>query len=178
MAGVSQEVPTSDVLPMLARNVSLMGFDSGKPTEYLLLLQRYLHFARELKSLANANGTIRITGCRDADKLLETLGYKFQQDCGHRNTALRTANAERAFLTIDSGFPLTMLEEALSKDGPFSYSFRGTMVPLSLPEQDWLSATSWKREVGANLLDTLFTIRIWIASTRRWRSATREHGLP
>jgi len=155
MAGVSQEVPTSDVLPMLARNVSLMGFDSGKPTEYLLLLQRYLHFARELKSLANANGTIRITGCRDADKLLETLGYKFQQDCGHRNTALRTANAERAFLTIDSGFPLTMLEEALSKDGPFSYSFRGTMVPLSLPEQDWLSATSWKREVGANLLDTL-----------------------
>jgi hypothetical protein len=155
MAGVSQEVPVNDVLPMLARNVSILGFDGGRPTEYLLLLHRYLHFARELQKLANANGTIRITGCRDAGNLLETLGYEFQQDCGHRNTALRTADAERAFLTIDSGFPLTTLEEALSKDGPFSYSFRGTMVPLTLPEQDWLSATSWKREAGANVLDTL-----------------------
>jgi len=155
MAGVSQEVPASDVLPMLARNVSQIGFDGGRPTEYLLLLHRYLHFARELQSLANANGTIRITGCRDADKLLETLGYGFQQDCGHRNTALRTTNAERAFLTLDSGFPLTTLEEALAKDAPFSYSFRGTTVPIFLPAQDWLSATSWKREAGANLLDTL-----------------------
>ena len=155
MAGVSQEAPASDVVPMLARNVSLWGFDGERPTEYLLLLRRYLHFARELQSLTNANGTIRITGCRDADKLLEILGYAFQQDCGHRNTALRTANAERAFLTIDSGFPLTTLEEALAKDGPFSYSFRGTTVPISLPEQDWLSATSWKREAGTTLLDTL-----------------------
>ncbi len=155
MAGVSQEVPVNDVLPMLTRNVSLMGFEGGRPTEYLLLLQRYLHFARELQSLANANGTIRITGCRDASNLLETLGYGFQQDCGHRNTALRTTNAERAFLTLDSGFPLTTLEEALAKDGPFSYSFRGTTVPIFLPAQDWLSATSWKRDAGANLLDTL-----------------------
>jgi hypothetical protein len=155
MAGVSQEVPTGDVLPMLARNVDLLGFDGGKPTEYLLLLDRYLHFARELQSLANANGSIRITGCRDAGHLLETLGYGFQQDCGHRNTALRTANAERAFLTIDSGFPLTALEEALVEDRSFSYSFRSTTVPLILPEQDWLSATTWKRKPDTNLLDTL-----------------------
>jgi len=155
MAGVSQEVPPGDVLPMLARNVDLLGFDDGSPKEYLLLLERYLHFARELQSLANANGTIRITGCRDAGNLLKTLGYGFVQDCGHRNTALRTANAERAFLTVDSGFPLTALEEALEKDRPFTYSFRGTMVPIILPEQDWLSATTWKREPHANLLDTL-----------------------
>ncbi len=155
MAGVSQEVPASDVLPMLARNVDLLGFDGGRPKEYLLLLERYLHFARELQSLSNANGTIRITGCRDAGHLLEALGYGLQQDCGQRNATLRTANAERAFLTIDSGFPLTALEEALEKDGPFSYSFGGTKVPIFLPERDWLSATNWKREPGANLLDAL-----------------------
>ena len=155
MAAVSQEVPAEDVLPMLARNVSLLGFQSGRPTEYLLLLERYLHFARELQSLTNANGTIRISGCRDAGDLLEILGYGLQQDCGQRNTALRTSNPERAFLTIDSSFPLTALEEALQKDRPFSYSFRGTKVPIILPEQEWLAATTWKREPGANLLDSL-----------------------
>ena len=155
MAGVSQEVPSRDVLPLLARNVDLWGFDDGRPKEYLVLLQRYVHFARELQSLANENGTIRVTGCRDAGRLLEILGYAFPQECGHRNAALRTANAERAFLTIDSGFPLTALEEALEKDGPFTYSFRGTMVPIILPEQDWLSVSTWKRETGANLLDMI-----------------------
>ena len=155
MAAVSQEVPTQDVLPMLARNIDILGFNSGRPTEYLVLLERYVHFARELKALTNANGTIRITGCRDAANLLEILGYAFDQGCGQRNSALRTANAERAFLTIDSGFPLTALEQALEKDGPFSYSFQGTNVPVILPEQDWLSATTWKRESGSDLLDVL-----------------------
>ena len=155
MAAISQEVPAADVLPMLARNVDLLGFEGGRPTEYLLLLQRYLHFARELQGLANENGTIRITGCRDAESLLSILGYGFQQECGLRNTALRTANAERAFLTIDSGFPLTALEQALQKDGPFSYSFRGTKVDVVLSEGDWLSASTWKREMGSNLLDVL-----------------------
>lgn len=155
MAAISQEVPAADVLPMLARNVDLLGFEGGRPTEYLTLLQRYLHFARELQGLTNGNGTIRITGCRDVDNLLSILGYGIQGECGLRTTTLRTANAERAFLTIDSGFPLTALEQALQKDGPFSYSFSGTKAAVVLSEGDWLSATTWKRDPGSNLLDVL-----------------------
>ena len=101
------------------------------------------------------DGTIRITGCRDADRLLEVLGYKFEHLCGQRNTSLITANAERAFLTIDSGFPLTMLEQALQKDGPFSYSFPDTRVPVLLNEKDWMAASNWKRNQGDTLLDVM-----------------------
>lgn len=155
MAAMSQEVPADDVLPVLARNLDLWGFYGGRPTEYLSLLQRYVHFARQIQGLSNSDGTIHITGCRGAASLLEPLGYALQGDCGLRNTILRTANPERAFLTIDSGFPLTTLEEALQEDGAFTYSFRGRKVPILLSEKEWIAATRWKHEPGANLLDAL-----------------------
>lgn len=140
---------------MLARNISLYGFGDGKQKEFLVLLERYVHFSRDLRNLSNANGTIRITGCRDADALLEVLGYKFEHPCGQRDTSLITANAERAFLTIDSGFPLTVLEQALQKDGPFSYPFPATEVPVLLNEKNWLAASTWKRRSGDTLLDVM-----------------------
>lgn len=170
MAGISQEVAPDEVLPMLARNVSLYGFGEGKPKEFLVLLERYVGFSRDLRNLSNANGTIRITGCRDADGLLAVLGYRFEQPCGHRNTSLITANAERAFLTIDSGFPLTMLERALAKDGSFSYSFPATEVPVLLNEKDWMAASGWKRAPGDTLLDLMLRDqnldRLYVALSR------------
>jgi hypothetical protein len=42
MAGISQQVPNEDVLPMLARNVALWGHESGRETEFLVLLARYV----------------------------------------------------------------------------------------------------------------------------------------
>ena len=155
MAAISQEAAPDEVVPALARNVSLYGYASDKPKEYLILLERYVQFARDLRGLANENGTIRITGCQDAGNLLEALGYKLQRECGRRDTALMTANAERAFLTIDSGFPLTTLEHALQMDGPFTYAFPATRVPIILHEKDWLSAGKWKQNRDNNLLDLL-----------------------
>src|SRR5215471_6509051 len=52
MAGISQQIPPQDVLPLLARNVFIHGYrgwqDNPAPTEFLLLLRRYVEQAREL----------------------------------------------------------------------------------------------------------------------------------
>ena len=66
MAGISQQTPPDEVLPILARNVSILGYREGKETEYLVLVNRYMHMARELQFIAKANGEIRISGCGDA----------------------------------------------------------------------------------------------------------------
>lgn len=155
MAGISQEVSPEQVLPMLARNVSLYGYSGGNQKEYLILLDRYVHLARDLQRLADPQGAIRISGCRDANELLSTLGYRLEKGCGRRDAALVTANSERAFLTIDSGFPLSALEQALQKDGPFEHSFGGTKVPVLLTEAEWISASKWRHNASDNLLDVL-----------------------
>src|ERR1035438_4043997 len=118
MAGISQEASPAEVLPLLARNVSISGYENDKPTEYLILIDRYVHLARELQALAGGDGTIRVAGCDDATRLIQVLGYQFQKSCGPGGATLMTADAERAFLTIDSGFPITQLEEALQKGTP------------------------------------------------------------
>src|ERR1700751_388410 len=111
MSGVSQEVSLDEVLPTLARNISLLGFQNGRETEFLVLLNRYVHQARELAEIADAKGEIRVASCDDAGRLIGVLGYRLQGVCGQRHTRLMTADPERAFLTIDSGFPLTLLEQ-------------------------------------------------------------------
>ena len=141
MAGISQEVTPDQVLPMLARNVSLYGYSGGSQKEYLILLDRYVHLARDIQHLTDSRGFLRISGCKDAKGLLSTLGYRLERACGGRDTALMTANPERAFLTIDSGFPLSALEQALQKDAPFEYEFAGTRVSILLSERDWISAS-------------------------------------
>jgi hypothetical protein len=52
MAGISQQISREDVLPLLARNAYATGYLNGVPTEYLRLVDRYLHQARELEMLA------------------------------------------------------------------------------------------------------------------------------
>jgi len=156
MAGMSQEVTPDEVVPTLARNLSLYGYSEGKEKEYLLLVNRYIHQAREIQHLSEPNGSIHISGCGDSIELLNVLGYKFQRSCGHGNSALVTANAERAFLTIDSGFPLTELEQALAKNQPFTYQFPSTRVPIIFKERDWVAALSkTDRRSYNNLLDML-----------------------
>lgn len=156
MAGISQATPPEDVLVMFARNASLYGYQGDRPTEFLLLVDRYVRQARELQQLADANGTIRVAGCDDAARLIQVLGYKFQRTCRAGDASLMTANPERAFLTIDSGFPLTALERALSTNQPFVYSFPFTRVPILFKEKNWAEATVWNKPTGGgNLLDEL-----------------------
>src|SRR3954453_16532177 len=93
MAGISQEISSDEVLPTLARNAALYGYQAGKETEYLVLVGRYVHLGRELLALADANGAIRVSGCDEATRLIQVLGYRFQRPCGDKDVSLATANA-------------------------------------------------------------------------------------
>jgi hypothetical protein len=140
MAAISQKVTPEEVLPLLAHNVAVMGYDplGGRhaPTEYLTLLKRYVEQARELQTLAGAEGVIRISSCSQAQPLLTTLGYQLQGTCGPR-ASLETDDAKKAFLSVNSGFPLADLEQTLQGGKPFVHSFPGTRVPVLFSQTDW-----------------------------------------
>ena len=158
MAGISQKITPEEVLPLLSRNVFTQGFQgSSQPTEFLILLRRYVVQARELSSLAEKTGTVlRVTGCDDAGSLLRILGYRIRPDCGGPGTSLQTDDAERAFLAIDSGFPLTALEQTLQGGKPFEYPYSSEAVPVLFAESKWvqLSKKNFK-ENSRDLLDTI-----------------------
>ncbi|HEY6293882.1 MAG TPA: hypothetical protein VI455_20195 [Terriglobia bacterium] len=149
MAAISQKVLPEEVLPLLARNVVVGGYtgqgDSRKPTEYLILLRRYLDQARELQALAGPEGVIRVPSCSQAEKLLTIIGYRLREECGP-NTSLETADPERAFLTIDSGFPLASLEEALRGDKSFEVPFASGQVPILFGPNDWKVHDKYQRD--------------------------------
>ena len=155
MAGISQDVGPADILPLLARNVSLWGYENQKPTEFLVLIDRYVHLARELRALTGPDGTIRVAGCDDASRLIQVLGYQFQRGCGAGGATLMTADAERAFVAVDSGFPITALEEALQKGTPFAYAFPATPVPVLFSEKSWTGISLARKKYGDDLLEIL-----------------------
>src|SRR5207253_7569368 len=100
------------------------------PTEFLILVMRYMQQARELQTLAGQQSVIHVSTCEEAKPLLKILGYRVRTDCGQSTTFLETADAQRAFLTIDSGFPLPELEKALQEGKPFSYDYQPSRVPI------------------------------------------------
>lgn len=155
MAGISQKAPADEVVSLLSRNVFIQGYQVGKPTEYLILLQRYVEQAKELQILAGSRNMIHVGSCDDSGTLLQILGYRLLQTCSDKNVVLSTANPERAFLTIDSGFPLAALEEDLQKGVPFDYPYPSTRVPIIFREGDWVQLNSGKRRTGGNLIDVL-----------------------
>ncbi|MBS1798514.1 MAG: hypothetical protein JSS95_01675 [Acidobacteria bacterium] len=153
MAGISQKIASDDVMPLLARNVYMEGYSRGHPTEFLSLLDRYVQQARELQILAGSSNTIHVNNCEDAGTLIQILGYRIAGNCKDKNLTLATSNPDRAFLTIDSGFPLVTLEEALQKGVAFDYSYPSTRVPVLLHEVDWLSIS--RKRTSSNLVDLL-----------------------
>ena len=155
MSGINQNVTPSEVLPQLAHAVVLFGYNSGRKTEYLILLRRYLHQSKELNALAGKGGSIRINGCKDAEPLLRILGYRTRGECGRIGMALETADPERAFLSVDSGFPLLDLEESLQHDGPFEYGYTGSSVPVLFAADDWIVLANQKGRENREFLESL-----------------------
>jgi hypothetical protein len=160
MAGISQKVSAEEVIPLLARNVFSQGYEGsptkGRPTEFLILLMRYVDQARELAQLAGPEQVIRISNCDEARQLLRTIGYRVRQDCGKKNTSLVTSDPDRAFLTIDSGFPLLDLEEALQGGGKqFTYSYPSSRVPILFTQSDWVGVSPEGTNDSKDLLDEL-----------------------
>jgi hypothetical protein len=140
MAGISQKATPEEVLPLLARNVYLRGYEGphhSNQTEFLVLLIRYVRQAKELAALAGPQGVLHISNCVEAKPLLKVLGYRPQPDCGQSNASLLTEDPERAFITIDSGFPLFELEASLREGKPFNYNFASSYLPALLAENDW-----------------------------------------
>jgi hypothetical protein len=159
MAGISQKVSREEVLPLLAHNVFTQGYEGsqnkGRPTEFLILLNRYVHQAKELAGLVGADGMIHVSNCDEAKPLLHILGYRVRRECGQRTTSLVTDDPERAFVTIDSGFPLPELEEALQGGNPFVYAFPASPVPVLFTENDWTAASTEDRKNASDLVETL-----------------------
>src|ERR1700719_4245462 len=171
MAAISQKVSPEEVLPLLARNVVVNGFQGGggKPTEFLILLNWYMDQARELLAFASPEGVIHISNCAEAKPLLPILGYRMKESCGP-NAALETTNADRAFLTIDSGFPLSDLEDALRGGKPFAYPYTSTRVPVLFAGNDWTAAekngSNTKKELVDSLLRDPGMARLYWAMSR------------
>ena len=140
----------------LARNVVVNGFQggSGKPTEFLILLNWYMDQARELMAFAGPGGVIHISTCAEAKPLLPILGYRMKESCGP-NAAVETTNADRAFLTIDSGFPLSELEETMRGGEPFNYPFASTRVPVLFGGNEWAAAEKNEKNGKKDLVDAL-----------------------
>ena len=68
MAAISQKASPEEILPFLARNVVVEGYQywqekSRKPTEFLILLKDYIQQAKELTVLAGPESVIRISTC-------------------------------------------------------------------------------------------------------------------
>src|SRR6266404_4575910 len=147
MAAISSDLTPDEVLGALARNVVTNGYqashsnDALEQTEYLKLVHRYLSQARELDKLAGADKVIKAENCESANagELLKILGYRMRGGCGSE-VVLETVNASRAFLTTDSGFPLSELEQALRTNRPFTFDYHPTAVGVLFGSDFWLTA--------------------------------------
>jgi len=155
MAGISQGVSQEEVLPLLAHNVFSIGYQTGRPTEFLVLLRRYVRQAGELSALAGPDNVIRVSNCDEATPLLRVLGYRVRQDCGQSTAALATSDPERAFLTIDSGFPLPELERTLQGGASFVYPFPTSRLPVLFTPAAWTSVSREDRKASGDLVETL-----------------------
>ncbi len=161
MAALAPDLSAEELLPALARNVVTNGYEASgnellQPTEYLRLLTRYIGQARELQQLANKDRKIVIPNCDSSQTgdLLKVLGYRMRGTCG-ADIVLETVNATRAFLTVDSAFPLTQLEQDLRANHPFELSYAPTAVPVLYDSQYWLSAAG--RNGGSDFLDSFLS---------------------
>ena len=174
MTAVSRKVGPEELLPFLARNVVIDGYQrrqgqDPQPTEYLKLIRSYISQARELKALAGPSGTIRVNGCADIQPLMKVIGFRFRNPCGPTAT-VETDDPRKAFLTVDSGFPLTELEEDLRAGKPFTFSYHSFEAPVIFSPRDW---TNSDQNFVEALLDNQQLARLYWAFSRL-EEGTRE----
>lgn len=159
MAAIAQDAGPADILPALARNVITSGYQASRgsdqleSTEYLKLVQRYLSQVKELDQIAGPEHIIKVPACESTqtNDLLRVLGYRMRGGCGSE-VVLETVNAARAFLTTDSGFPLSDLERALQTDRPFTYPYQSTRADVLYTGEYWMNA---KEKAQGNFLEAL-----------------------
>lgn len=171
MAALSTDLSHEELIPLLGRTIFTGGYhatrgsSSLEPTEYLKLLKQYLTQARELAVFAGDDNTIDVPICESPEtaQLLKILGYRLRGECGP-SAVLETVNPSRAFLAIDSAFPLTDLELAYRRGEAFRLQFSPTRLPLLFDRDYWLGAA--RRNLGDFLdafIDNPGLARLYIA---------------
>ncbi len=147
MAALSPDLAPEELLPALARNIVTNGYqaisanEALEPTEYLKLLLRYVAEARELEDMAGKDHAIVVPACdsEPTAALLKILGYRMRGSCG-TDVVLETVNATKAFITVDSGFPLAELEKDLRANRRFEMQYAPTTIPVLYNASYWLGA--------------------------------------
>jgi hypothetical protein len=171
MAAISQQVNPEEVLPLLARNVVIDGYRGApdkdpKPTEFLLLLKRYIQQAKELQQLAGSQEAFHVANCQEAAPLLAIIGYRLKQGCGP-DSELEAADADRAFIANDSGFPLVDFEQAIRDGKPFVYPYPSSPVPLIFKPEDWkIGEKNVESDFLTSLIDDPMKARLYWALSR------------
>ena len=156
MGGVSNKAASYEVLPLLAHFVEAYGYEgskekSGKATEALILFKRYFAEANTLAAAAGPDATLHFSTCEESKPLLAILGYRLKDGCGH-SPSIEVSDAEKAFVTVDSGFPLADLEQALFEGKPFSLAYPSERLPLIYTKRDW---TGNENSKDADVIDAL-----------------------
>jgi hypothetical protein len=161
MAALSPDLAPEELLPALARNIATNGYEASgnaalQQTEYLRLVFRYLSQARELQALASHDRKIVITACdsEETGNLLKALGYRMRGSCGG-DLVLETVNATKAFLTVDSGFPISELEADLRANHRFELPYAPTQIPVLYTPTYWLSALG--KNTAAEFIDAFLS---------------------
>ena len=135
--------------------------------EFLRVLNRYLHQARELQILAGcASNTIGVADCNDAGTPLRVLGYRYA-GCDPANLYLETTNATRKCSRPLTPASLTDLEESLQKGCSFSYAYPSTRAG-DVQESDWLAWGRSRSRTTAAWWTCWSTISRSRVSTGRW----------
>src|SRR5438876_6857741 len=181
MAAISSDTNPDDILPALARNVVTNGYQAShsnealEQTEFLKLVHRYLSQARELEKLSGTEKVIRIETCDSANagELLRIIGYRMRGGCGSE-VVLETVNATRAFLTTDSGFPLSDLEQALRTNRPFTYDYHPTVVSVLYGPEYWLSVKEKSTEFIDAFLSDPSLCRLYLGLSKLDRDTAEE----
>jgi hypothetical protein len=173
MAALSPDLRPDEVVPALARNVVMSGYQASssaeglEPTEYLKLVMRYLSQARELEKLAGTDKVLRVEQCEStqAADVLRVLGYRMRGGCGS-DVVLETVNATRAFLTIDSGFPLAELEQALRANRPFVYDYKPSVVGVLYGAEYWQTGKDKQAEFVDQTIGDPALCRLYLGLSR------------
>jgi hypothetical protein len=85
---------------------------------------------------------------------LLALGYRIREGCGP-GSSLETADADQAFLTVDSGFPLAELEETVQGGAPFAIPYSLTPVPVLFTANDWIVSSGNAGGASQDVVDAL-----------------------
>jgi hypothetical protein len=182
MAALSSDQQDDELFPALARNVVTNGYratrgaETLEQTEYMKLVLQYLSQARELVQFAGADQAIDVPTCESQEtaQLLKIIGFRLRNECGP-DAVLETVNPSRAFLSIDSGFPLAEVEAAFRAGTAVRLPYESTQLPIVFGQEYWRQTFRKKGEGDflEQFLNDPAAARLYVAMSRLHQPTAR-----